>query len=143
VATIEFLFLANHAEVQNGLLYASGAGWSELYRGQPPQEGESPPNHFAVAASVLIPWEETNQPHYLTIQIGPEGGEPLSQVEVGVEVGRPPGLDSEIEQRAILAVTANVLFPEAGNYRVTAQLGEEARWIGFRVHDEQKPPFFR
>ncbi len=144
MATIEFLFLANHAEVQNGLLYASGAGWSELYRGQPSPEGQPLLSHFAVATSVLVPWEETNQLHHLTIQIEPEGdGEPLSRVEVDVEVGRPPGLSSGIEQRAMIALTANVPFPASGNYRVVARLDEQTRQIGFRVHDEPKPLFLR
>jgi hypothetical protein len=144
VATIEFLFLANHAEVQNGLLYASGAGWSELYRGQPSPDGQLLLSHFAVATSILVPWDETNQPHHLTIQIQPEDdGEPLSRVEVDVEVGRPPGVSPETEQRALIALTANLAFPEAGNYRVAAQLDEEARSVGFRVHDEPKPPFLR
>jgi hypothetical protein len=142
--TIEFLFLANYAEIQNGLLYASGAGWSELYRGKLPPESQPPVSHFAIAMSVLVPWEETNQAHHLTIQIEPEGeGDALSRVEMDVEVGRPPGLPSGIEQRAMVALTVNIPFPKAGNYLIVAQVSGEERQIGFRVHNESKPTFFR
>ena len=58
MAQIELLTLANHAEVQNGLLYLSGAGWDRVTRAY--KEGKKPrPQHFAIALSVLVPWAET------------------------------------------------------------------------------------
>ena len=141
MASIEFLFLANHAEVQNGLLYASGAGWSEMFRVVPDQEGQpSPTNHFAIATSVLVPWEDTNQFHLLTISIEQDGDGPqLVRAEVGIEVGRPPGLPAGTDQRAVFALPVDLTFPEQGSYRVVAEVGEDARSVSFRVHDQPMP----
>ncbi len=141
MASIEFLFLANHAEVQNGLLYTSGAGWSEMYRLVPGQESQAPPNHFAIATSILVPWEETNQPHRLTIWIERDGeGPQLVRAEVGIEVGRPPGLPAGTDQRAVFAMPIDIAFPEQGGYRVVAEVDDDTRSVSFRVHDQRMPP---
>ncbi len=140
MASIEYLFLANHAEVQNGLLYALGAGWAEMYRFVP-DEGHPPPNHFAIATSVLVPWEETNQPHRLTVWIERDGDGPqLIQAEVQIEVGRPPGLPAGTDQRAVLALPIDFAFPEQGSYRAVAEVGEHRSSASFRVHDRPMPP---
>jgi hypothetical protein len=141
VATIEFLFLANHAEVRDGLLFALGVGWSDLYRGQPTAEGQFPPHHFAVGTSISIPWNETNQPHRLTIRIEQEDQAELSRVETDIEVGRPPGLSVGANQRVVFALAADVAFPAQGGYRVVAGVDEDERSVSFRVLDSPKPPF--
>jgi hypothetical protein len=137
LATIEFLFIANHAEVQNGLLYASGVGWSNLYRIHPgPAEGQGPVNHFAIGASILVPWDETNQAHRLIVRVEREENETeLSQVQADIEVGRPPGLSAGVEQRAVFGFPANIAFPEHGRYRVVAEIDGDTRSVGFTVHD--------
>ena len=91
MAEIELLTLANHAEVQNGLLYLSGAGWDTVTRSY--QEGNQPaPQHFSIALSVLVPWMETNQPHLVVIRVEDEDGhEHLMEATANIEVGRPPG----------------------------------------------------
>ena len=138
MASIEFLFVANHAEVQNGLLYASGAGWYRIYRFIPDGESQPPTNHFAIATSVLVPWEETNQPHRLTISIEREGDGPqLVRAEVAIEVGRPPGLPSGTDQRAVFALPIDIAFPEQGVHRVVAEVGEETRSVNFVVQDQR------
>ena len=138
MASIEFLFLANHAEVQNGLLYASGGGWYQIYRFMPEGESQPPTNHFAIATSVLVPWEETNQPHRLNISIVRDGDGPLLvQAEVAIEVGRPPGLLPGTDQRAVFALPIDIAFPEQGVHRVVAQVGEETRSVIFKVQDHR------
>ena len=141
MATIEFLLLANHAEVQNGLLYASGAGWSDLFRPPPGPEGQIPINHFGIGASISIPWDETNQPHHLTIAIQrAEGSEEVSRFETDIEVGRPPGLPAGTVQRAVFGIGVDIAFPEQGSYRVVATVDEDTRSVNFRVRDF--PPQF-
>jgi len=141
MAFIEFLLLANHAEVQNGLLYASGAGWSDIFRPPPGPEGQVPVSHFGIGASLLIPWDETNQPHRLTISIQREGEDAeLSQIETDVEVGRPPGLPVGTEQRAVFGIGADIVFPEQGSHRIVATVDEDTRSVRFRVRD--LPPQF-
>jgi hypothetical protein len=144
MATVEYLLLANHAEVQNGLLYVSGGGWANLFRG-PRNPDEPPPiNHFGIGASLLIPWDETNQPHHLIIRVVRDSSdEELARIEGGIEVGRPPGLEFGAEQRISVGVGVDVLFPEEGSYRAMMQIGEDERSVGFRVFDQPKPQHLR
>lgn len=136
MASIEFLILANHAEAQNGLLYISGAGWTELYRGQLGANGEPPINHFGIATSVSVPWEETNRIHRLIIRIERDDETELGRVEADFELGRPPGLPEGAEQRAALGIGADIAFPELGGHRVVARVGDHERSVSFRVRDQ-------
>ncbi len=143
MATIEYLLLANHAEVQNGLLYISGGGWANLFRG--PLDPDSPPptNHFGIGASVLIPWDETNQHHHVVIRIEQENTLPLLRIEGEIEVGRPPGLLPGTDQRVAVGFGVDIQFPEEGSYRAVAEIGEDSRSVGFRVLDQPKPLVLR
>lgn len=141
-AQIETLVLANHAEAVNGLLYIAGGCWTIHWR-QTPSEGQPPPiSHFGIALAVLIPWTQTNRRHHLTLRIEPEdGGEPLVSVDGDLEVGRPPGVSPGSDQRAVLAVNADVQFPKAGGYRVLAELSSgHTRSVSFQVRDVGSPP---
>lgn len=140
MASIEFLLLANHAEAQNGLLYISGAGWTELYRGQLGPNEEIPINHFGIAASVSVPWEETNRRHRLIIRIEQGDATELGRIEADFELGRPPGLPEGADQRATLGIGADVAFRELGGHRVVAQVGEDERSVSFRVRDQPQMP---
>ncbi len=138
MAEIELLTLANHAEVQNGLLYLSGAGWDTVTRAY--QEGKKPrPQHFSIALSVLVPWVETNKRHRVVIRVEDEDGlHKLMQATANLEVGRPPGKVPGSDSRSPLVVTGLVHFPKAGGYRVRATLGDEQRDYSFRVIDRRK-----
>ncbi len=134
MATIEFVTVANHAEALNGLLYLSGGGWTDVRRAVP--QGAPPPvTHFGIAISVLVPWNETNQQHHLVFRLEPEDGGELVRMEADLEMGRPPGLPAGSDQRAVLAINADIQFPAAGGYRVVAELGEQVSATSFRVHD--------
>ena len=136
VPQIEMLTLANHAEVQNGLLYLSGAGWDRVTRAY--KEGKKPrPQHFSIALSVLVPWSETNQRHEMLIRVEDEDGHhKLMEAKANIEVGRPPGKVPGTDSRSPLVVTGIVQFPKAGGYRVRATLGDEQRDYAFRVIDK-------
>lgn len=138
MATIELLTLANHAEVQNGLLYLSGAGWDTVTRAY--QEGKKPrPQHFSIALSVLVPWMETNQPHHVVIRVEDEDGHnKLMEANAKIEVGRPPGKVPGSDSRSPLVVSGIVHFPKPGGYRVRATLDDEQRDYSFRVIDKVK-----
>ena len=133
---IETLLLANHAEAHNGLLYAQGAGWVHHWRG-PQQDGQPPRiSHFGVAATLLVPWGDTNRQLPLWIEIVPEdGGEPIVRIDGSYEVGRPPGTPPGSDQRSVLAVNFDLQFPSAGGYRLSAGTGNSQRTISFFVHD--------
>ncbi len=86
------IFLADSAEVREGLLFLLGSGWTEA--GPAPQP-------FAIAGLLEVDWEETNSHHAVDIAVEDEDGAPLNvptpsgdqplRVTANFEVGRPPG----------------------------------------------------
>lgn len=136
MATIDLLTVANHAEAINGMLYLSGAGWTDLRRPIDPQ-GQPAPSHFGIGVAVIVPWNETNRRSHLAIRIEDEDGKILMSADGDLEVGRPPGLPKGSDQRAVLAVDVNTQFPKAGGYRVVAEIDEKSKSASFRVHDLQ------
>ncbi|MFN2490354.1 MAG: hypothetical protein ABR529_11575 [Actinomycetota bacterium] len=137
MASIEYLVVANHAEVHNGHLFISGAGWTDLIRGLRP---DGPPSitHMGIALSIIVPFTETGRRHHFTIRIEREDGPEITRVEGDLEMGRPVGLPAGADQRAVLAVNADITFPEPGGYRVVAFLGDgdHPKTSSFRVHDQ-------
>lgn len=87
------LLLADFAQVADGKLNIIGAGWSIL---------GPMPVPTAIAAKLEIPWDQTNIKHNVVLELNDEDGHPVTfpgptgpqpvRVEVGVEVGRPPGV---------------------------------------------------
>jgi hypothetical protein len=122
---IDFLILADAAQVVDGKLYLLGGGWDRL------QVAALPAGHMlGVAVGVLVPWTEANSGRTLTLTIADEdGGLVLPPVTVRVEVGRPAWLPAGAEQRVVLAFNAQVALPRLGDYVVTAALdsGPEKR----------------
>ena len=137
LVTIDSLMLANHVEAVNGLLYISGGGWTDHHRVVPPG-GNPPVSHFGIGLSLRIPWNETNQPHRLTIRIEDEDASTVvASVDSQFNAGRPPTLKTSSDQHATLGFTVDTVFPHAGGYRIVARIGEEGdvkSWT-FRVHD--------
>lgn len=136
MAEIELLMLANHAEVQNGLLYMLGAGWDTVTRSY--ESGQTPqPQHLAIAMSVLVPWMETGNLHRVSVTVEDEDArgtlmEATADLEIGRGENRVPGSDS----RAPIAMTGLIHFPSSGGYRVRARLDDSERFYAFRVIDD-------
>lgn len=139
--TIESLMIANHAETREGLLYLSGGGWSDHWRGTAAsnQPGQGPVSHFGIAVSILVGWNETNRRHRVDIRVESEdGGDPLAKVEADLEMGRPPGAAVGGDQRAMMALNVDTVFPRAGGYRIVAEIPahQQTKSVSFRVHDQ-------
>lgn len=137
MADIALLTLANHAEVQNGLLYMSGAEWDTVTRTYP-SGGQAKPQHLAIALSVVVPWNEANTPLAVSILMEDEDGQAkLLEARLDLEVGRPPGKPHGSDSRSAVAFTGEVHFPKAGGYRVVAGIGDGvAKTYSFRVVDQ-------
>jgi Family of unknown function (DUF6941) len=137
---IENLMVANHAEAINGLLYVSGGGWTEHWRGPVSAEGQFPPSHLGIGLTMLTPWLEANRRFQVRILVEPEdGGDPIVSVEGEMESGRPAGLPEGSDLRTAVALNAEVAYPQAGGYRLVAQVGDDRRSVSFRVHDQLPP----
>jgi hypothetical protein len=136
MAEIEFMTLANHAEAQNGLLYLSGAGWTDAHVSFS-TDGLSVPFHFGAGVSLLVPWTQTNRRIMFEIKVEHEdGGDPLIQLGGELQVGRPVGIPEGSDQRAVFAISGEIQFPQPGGYRLVGVLnGEPTRSVSFRVHN--------
>lgn len=133
---LEFAVLANHAEALNGLLYLSGAGWTEANLPFLPGGGPSVPFHLGIGVSVLVPWTQTNRVHNLELVIENEDGVRLVEIGGELQVGRPVGIPEGIDQRAVMAFNIEVQFSAAGGYRLRAQIsGMAPKTVSFRVHE--------
>jgi hypothetical protein len=86
------IFLADSAEVREGLLFVLGGGWKEV--GPPSQP-------IALAGLIEVDWEETNSQYTVDFVIEDEDGAPLMittptgdqpvRISSTFEVGRPAG----------------------------------------------------
>lgn len=144
---IESLMIANHAETREGLLYLSGGGWTDHWRGriaesEPGQAPVGPLSHFGIALSILVGWNDTNLRHHVQILVESEdGGTPLATAEADFEMGRPPGATVGADLRALMALNVDTTFPSAGGYRIVAEMPahDERKSVSFRVHDQLVP----
>lgn len=135
---IEYVAVADHAEAINGKLYLHGAGWTDIQ--QPMGPGGQPGIvHMAIAVSILVGWNETNRRFPLTITVVHEDGAELTRVNAQIESGRPPGIDPGSDIRSVLAIGAEMQFPNPGRYEVRTELENERKTVVFRVHRPVAP----
>ncbi len=127
---IEWLILADAAEVVGNKLYVLGGGWDRLtvHAGFPLEQ------HCAVAASVRVPWHETETPHDFAIEFLNEEGLVLESLGAEFEVGRPPGLAPGREQRWQFSGDFDLRLETPGRYAVIGLLeGQERARLYFEV----------
>lgn len=137
---VENLVLANHVEVVNGLLYISGGGWTDHWRPQTAVGGPPIVSHLGVAVTVVVPASAAPIPQQLSVTIEDEQERQVAGVQTQINQSRPAGLPAGQAQRISLALTFNIVFPVAGEYRLVARLGISApRELRFRVHDVATP----
>jgi hypothetical protein len=133
---VEWLILADSAQIVGGKLYLLGGGWDTL------NIGSSFPHrrHLGIAASFRVPWNETNQRHDVSIEVMTEDMEQLAKIDAQLEIGRPAGIPAGTDQRAQLAAEMNIEFKKAGNFVIiakTAGADEHEARTTFRVVDPQ------
>ncbi|MFQ5879555.1 MAG: hypothetical protein ACE5IZ_05230 [Dehalococcoidia bacterium] len=115
---IEFLIIADAVEATNGKLYVLGGGWNQWKSPSFPTQVR-----MGIAVGILVPWNETNEKHHVTIDIvDADGKAVLPPINAEVEVGRPPGLRAGTTQRAILAINSGFPLQSAGSYEVKANV---------------------
>ncbi len=139
-------FLADSAEVVQGKIYALGAGWNTIFMPRFPAAHR----RLAVAATVHVPFTDTNVKHHLQLTLvtedgkdypiglrAGEDGKPQAIRAMGGDftLGRPPQLVDGDEQVACLAFTIEGLrFAEPGmfNWVITIDC-EECTRLPMRV----------
>lgn len=133
---IDYLILADWAEVINGKIYVQGGGWTTITA----RESLPVSRTIAIAVSPRVEWHETNTPHDLVIRILREEGQAeLARIDARFEVGRSAGLPQGSSQPHPMAVNLPLTFERAGEYEVRASIdGEEVTTLSFRI-DEKAP----
>jgi hypothetical protein len=136
--SIKTLFLANHVEAVNDLLYVSGGGWTIHTRVMP--SGNPPPqSQLGVALIMAVPWHQMNREHKVVIEIRDEDGKSIAGAPLTVKVERTPRTRPGTMEYARVAGSINLIFPHPGGYEVVAQVegidGSQHRWP-FQVEDK-------
>jgi hypothetical protein len=141
VPQIEYVTTAAHAEAHNGLLYLTGAGWTDINR-PVDGNGNAGPVAIGIGVSIIIGWTEANVqvPFRLVVEDEDQHRPPLVEAQGQIEQGRPPGVAPGSDLRNVLAMNGIVAFPAAGGYRITATVGEESKSVSFRVRDAGAAP---
>ncbi|HUO04433.1 MAG TPA: hypothetical protein VMU16_04465 [Candidatus Binataceae bacterium] len=116
---IEYLVLADAAQVGNGKLFILGGGWSIFRSGNYPA-----PAQLAVGLGFLISWNETGTQFPLSITLADEAGVPIIPEITGqIQASKSGQLPEGITQKVPLAVNLSVSIPHPGRYTITATAG--------------------
>lgn len=118
---IEWLILADAAQIVDQKLYLLGGGWDRLF-----VNTEFPfVQPIAIAMSFKVPWMETNQTHNIELEVTDQDHTTvLAKLEAGFEVGRPAGLEAGQEQRSQFAIGFPVQIDRPGLYEINARISE-------------------
>jgi hypothetical protein len=137
---VDFMMLANHAEVNNGLFYISGGTWDTTNVQATPPPGALPEDAVAViqgtlAVRVLFHITETERDHGFAVTIMDEDGEQVVTIEGGGPVPRmadvPPGWDQGLNLAVPLS---GIPLKRFGLYTVSLQVdGQHVADRPFRV----------
>ena len=117
--TVDFVIIADRAEVVNGKLYMMGGGWDRLSVPDFTQ-----PQSISVAIGILVPWNATNQTHSLAVRVETQDAEELAAMGLNFTTGRPPILGQAESQRVILAFQLAIRLPGPGTYVVKALIND-------------------
>jgi len=135
VPHIASLFLANHAEVREGLLYVQGGGWNQHTLSRQP-DGTVALAHFGIVVGIgFEPGDDATQTN-VSIRIVSETGDKILDAEgqVGVQGASP------VTRLAIVALNTEVRWQHTGIYQLKASLSpNQDRVFTFSVLDRQPP----
>jgi hypothetical protein len=131
---VEFLILADRAEVLNGKLYMMGGAWDHMFVSNIDQ-----PVGVNLACCALVPYLETDDDHTLQISIrDPDGVEVHPTLSVSFKTGRPPTLERGAGTRVPFAVGARIKFPKYDAYTITATVDsrpDSSRHLAFYIKE--------
>lgn len=130
-ADVEFLILADRAEVLNGKLYIMGGAWDHIFATS--LEGAIP---LHIACGVLIPYLETDDQHTLEVTFeDTDGTAVVPSFSLAFKTGRPPTLEKGAKMRLPLAFETQIKFPKFDAYTISATVDGRP--------DESAPCFLR
>src|SRR5258705_139034 len=124
---VEFVMLADAAQVIGGKLYLLGGAWN-LYRAVAfPTQAP-----IALVASILVDPNEAGTRNAVRLTVADEAGIPIiPALDWAVEVGRREESDPAVPQRSLLAMNTSIQLPRAGRYSFTVTAGNASRRVWF------------
>jgi hypothetical protein len=134
--TVDYLIPADAATAAEGKHYIHGAGWDTI------NALTFPAAHPVLAIAILlrVPWNDTNQPHALELDIENADGasilpDPPGTLRGPITVGRPPqAVPGEDQLIPLVFNLAGVQFPDEGTYACILRVeGIEAKRFPFRL----------
>ncbi len=127
--SVEWLILADAAEVTGGKLYVLGGGWDRLTVNSRPAK-----RNMAIAVAFRVPWIETNKVHRFQLELSDDDGRQTITTDGQFEVGRPPGIPQGQPQLVQLVVNVDAVFERLGTYVIATRVNDsEERSIRFNV----------
>lgn len=132
---LDWVMLADAAQIVGGKLYVLGGGWDTLV-----VSGPFPVNRpCGLAVAFRLPSAAAAQRRTARIQVTDvEGTSTIATAEVQFQAARAPGADETLPQRVQLAAGLNLSFPKTGTYVVTVTVeGSEVGRTRFRVVQPQ------
>ena len=108
--------LCDHAQVADGKLFINGGGISRFH-------GPGLPPGTSLAMLMLVPWENTNAPITIDLQLLTQDGQPVQdlggspiRIQIQTEVGRPPGIEPGVPIDLPLTFQVGGLRLPSGRY---------------------------
>ncbi len=131
---VDFLTLADAAQVVGDKLYMLGGGWNFVRAPQFPLQ-----HQMAIAVGFSVEWLETNRRHDFRIEMRNEdGGQKVADLAGQFEAGRPAGIPPGAEQKVLLASSFVVQLERPGQYVVRLFLnGHEVKRQSFMAISTQ------
>ncbi len=129
---VEWLMLADRAEVINNKLYVMGGGWDVLTVNTPLPFNQA----CGIAVSFIVDWnDDTNRPHEVGVDVRTEDGQTVWSMGGRIEVGRPAGIRPGQDQHIQIAANVGLMIPALGTYVLVAQIDtvEQPRTRAFNV----------
>jgi hypothetical protein len=127
---IDYLLLADAAQVQNGKLFLIGGGWDRV---QFPSFPSQVP--VGVALGVRVPPHDTGVRHTFVITAHGENDQELFKVEGEFELHKPAGTPADFSQLFQIAVQASLVLAADGRYSIEANVddGKARKTVAFFV----------
>lgn len=121
---IDYLLLAEHAEVTGNKLYLMGGGWDTMSVAEAPASVR-----LMLAAGVRVDWDETNAPVPLLVRVDDDDAQEIFRLEGQMNVGRPPHLPPGTSQLSQMTFALALQLPRFGGYRVSLAAGADGRAV--------------
>jgi len=129
---IDYLLVADRAEVVNGKLYLMGGSWDRI---QPPKFPHR--MMLGIALGVRIPFTHTEDQHKVSVQIHHEETR-LVGFEAKLTTGRPPGM-AGMDMLVPMAFNIPLAIPEEGQVVLRAAVDDrEPRRHDIKVTQRQQ-----